>query len=199
MSSFWDDKFSGKEYIYGTKPNDFVKYYIDNTTNKGSMLFVGEGEGRNALYAALNGWEVTAHDASRVAKDKALKLASGHGISYQYIVSDILDLDTGNKFNAIGLIYMHLPSEIRKSAHQLLTQKLQIGGELFLEVFSKNQINNNSGGPKNIDMLYSLEDLKADFANLEIVSCEEISTSLNEGNHHIGKADIIRMILRKSL
>ncbi len=196
MRNFWDERFDTEELIYGTNPNKFLKLYIDHNSPS-NILLPGEGEGRNAIYAAKQGWNVTAHDGSEVAKNKALSLAKKEGLNFNYIVSDILDLKLSQQFDAIGLIFMHLPSSIRRDAHRLLIDYLAPGGSIFMEMFSKEQINNETGGPKNIDMLYSLDDLKEDFKSLNIVSAEEIITTLDEGDHHQGKANIIRLIATK--
>ncbi len=196
MRNFWDERFDTDELIYGANPNKFLKLYIDNNTPS-NILLPGEGEGRNAIYAAKQGWKVTAHDGSEVAKEKALALAEKNGLSIDYIVSDILDLKLSQQFDAIGLIFMHLPPSIRRDAHRLLIDYLAPGGSIFMEMFSKEQINNESGGPKNIDMLYSLYDLREDFKLLNIVSAEDAITTLDEGEHHQGKANIIRLIATK--
>ncbi len=196
MDNFWDAKFNTEELIYGSEPNAFFKATIDSM-KPGSLLLPGEGEGRNAIYAAKLGWNVTAHDGSTIAKGKALKIAQGNGLKMKYIVCDILDLKPSQKYDAIGLIYMHLPSLSRRLAHQNIIKYLKPKGTLFLEMFSKKQIERNTGGPKNIDMLYSAQELIEDFRQLNILSVEETTTSLHEGALHNGTANIIRLIARK--
>lgn len=196
MNNFWDERFDTDELIYGSEPNNFLKSFID-INFPSDILLPGEGEGRNAIYAASKGWKVTAHDGSEVAKNKALKLAAQKGVSFDYLVSDILDLKTSHLFDAIGLIFLHLPISTRKEAHKQLIKLLKPGGTIFLEMFSKKQIKNDTGGPRNIEMLYSLDDLKEDFKELNIVSAIETQAVLNEGAHHHGEADVIRLIATK--
>ena len=74
MKNFWDERYSNKEFVYGTLPNQFFKDQLDKL-KPGKILMVGEGEGRNAVYAAKLGWQVDAIDSSNVAKEKAAKLA----------------------------------------------------------------------------------------------------------------------------
>ncbi len=196
MNNFWDERFDTDELIYGSNPNNFLKLYIDNNT-PGSILLPGEGEGRNAIYAASKSWNVTAHDGSQIAKTKALKLASSMELNFEYIVCDILELNLSQQFDAIGLIYLHLPPAVRRLAHRNLIKHLKPNASLFLEMFSKKQIQRNTGGPKNIDMLYNLDDLKEDFNTLDIVSVKEETIILDEGTHHAGEADVIRAIFTK--
>ncbi len=196
MDNFWDAKFNTEELIYGSEPNAFFKATIDSM-KPGSLLLPGEGEGRNAIYAAKQGWTVTAHDGSKVAKEKAMRMAEIHGVNINYIVSDILDLKPSQVYDVIGLIYIHLPNSIRRLAHHNIIKYLKPTGTLFLEMFSKKQIERNTGGPKNIDMLYSIEELINDFKSIKIVSVEETVTTLQEGHHHNGEADVIRLIARK--
>lgn len=196
MKLNWDKRYANTEYIYGKEPNSYFKWFIDHH-KKGSMLLPGEGEGRNAVYAASRGWEIHAIDYSIEAKKKALNLAREKGVDICYENHEISDLNTNNRYDAIALIYLHLPSTDRILFHKKLQTLLNPGGYLLLEAFTKEQLKNNSGGPKNIDMLYEPREIKTDFKHLEIIELTQQEVQLEEGQHHQGTAHILRGLFRK--
>jgi len=111
---------------------------------------------------------------------------------------DIFDKEyQGESADVVALIYAHFPKELRKVAHQKAVQWLKPGGRIILEAFNTEQINNSSGGPKNIEMLYTKEMLAEDFKELHLVKLETIKTNLSEGDYHRGQADVVRLIAIK--
>ncbi len=159
------------------------------------LLLPAEGEGRNALFAASIGWDVTAFDSSIEAKRKAELLAKNKNVSIKYLVADFENFEADeNFFDCIALIFAHTPEETRKHVHPKLINYLKPGGVLILEGFSKKQINFNSGGPKNIEMLFSKETLLDDFSMLHEIALEEKEVELSEGDYHNGKASVISLV-----
>jgi 2-polyprenyl-3-methyl-5-hydroxy-6-metoxy-1,4-benzoquinol methylase len=197
MQEFWDERFDTEEYVYGKHPNRFFKWFIDNTFQKGSILLPADGEGRNSVYAALKGWDVTAFDFSEEAKRKALDLAEEYNTNIHYKISSIEDFHTDEKFDAIALVYLHLPSNTRREMHHKLINFLKPGGYFVMEAFSKKQIEYNTGGPRNIDMLYDGQKIMEDLNVLELVHYKEKLKEVNEGHFHSGKAEVIQLISRK--
>lgn len=196
----WNERFSSEEYIYGTEPNEFFKQQI-NLLDAGKLLLPGEGEGRNAVYASSKGWIVDTVDFSESAKAKALKLAESKSVKINYIISDLAEFDyPGNEYDLIGLFFVHLKPSVRDLVHSKLIKSLKSGGRIILEAFNKRQINNTSGGPRDIELLYDEKDILSSFSQLlgdskgEILLLENTITELNEGNYHKGKADVIRFI-----
>jgi hypothetical protein len=196
MKEFWDERFGQDEYVYGTEPNEYFKMQIDKL-NPGTLLLPAEGEGRNAVYAALQGWEVTAVDFSSQACRKALDLAARYEVRIDYRVSALSDFSADTEFDAIGLVFIHFFHEERKRIHSRLLNMLKPGGYLIAEFFHKNQINNNSGGPPVVEMLYNSEELTEDFGNLDILSLEHRKVILSEGPFHNGPADVLSLLARK--
>ncbi|AFH50582.1 SAM-dependent methyltransferase [Ignavibacterium album JCM 16511] len=193
----WDERYSSEEYIYGTEPNEFFRQQID-LMEAGRLLLPGEGEGRNAVYAASKGWMVDAVDFSFVAKEKALKLAESKSVSINYFVSDLKEFQySENYYDAVGLFFVHLPSETRKIVNEKIISSLKVGGKIILEAFNKLQINNNSGGPKDINLLYDEKEILESCKRLDILMIESTTIAINEGNYHKGKADVIRFVGRK--
>lgn len=190
--NFWNKRYSEPEYAYGTEPNEYFKKEIDKLL-PGKLLLPGEGEGRNAVYASKKGWDVTAIDLSEQAKIKAMKLAKENNVKIKYIVSSIEGFAyPENEYDAIALIFVHFPADIREKTHKLIIKSLKKGGTLIIEAFCKAQINNNSGGPKDISQLYSVTDFIHDFSSLTIDNLSDHQIQLNEGAYHQGAADVIR-------
>ncbi|QNK78461.1 class I SAM-dependent methyltransferase [Winogradskyella undariae] len=192
-ADFWNDRFNNEEFVYGTQPNAFFKEELDKL-KAGTLLLPAEGEGRNAVYAATKNWTVSAFDISQSGKEKALLLFKQNNVSIAYDIVDVLDYTSNEKFDAIGLCYTHFPIDIRKQANPYLLKFLKKGGVVIFEAFSKSQLKNNSGGPKNEAMLFSLEVIRQEFKGLEFKILEEKTIELSEGKFHRGKADVIRFV-----
>lgn len=197
MKEFWNERYAKNEFIYGKEPNEFFREELENLP-VGKIILPCDGEGRNAVFAAKLGWYVNAFDFSPSAKEKAKALAKQEGVNPKYEVADILEKEfKENSADVVALIYVHFLAELRKIAHQKAIKWLKPGGKLILEAFNPRQIDNDSGGPKNIDMLYSEDILREDFKDLKIEKLEILQTNLSEGNFHKGKADVIRLIAIK--
>lgn len=199
MKENWNERFASAEYIYGTLPNTYFKEKLSSMA-PGKLLLPAEGEGRNAVFAALSGWQVTAMDFSDQARIKAMKLAESNGVTVDYIVEDMSSLDFGqDKYDAAALIYAHMPPETRQNVHRRIVKSLKPGGYVIMEAFSKKQIRNTTGGPKTEELLYTVDILRDDFEGLEIFQLEEVSDLNNQGIMHRGRADMIRLFARKPL
>lgn len=194
MKQFWNERYAASNFAYGKDSNQFLKENL-HFLPKGKVLFVAEGEGRNAVFVAKNGYEVSAFDYSESGQQKALMLAQEHGISINYIVSDVLELPYENEsFDALVLIFAHFPAEIRKQANLKLLELLKPEGKILFEAFSKEQLNYTSGGPKDVDMLFSEEEVRNEFPG---ISFDRLSTEkivLDEGLFHQGEGVVVRFV-----
>lgn len=198
-NTFWENRYGAEGYTYGIQPNAYFKTQLDAAGTPGRLLLLAEGEGRNAVYAAAHGWQVTAVDFSPKAREKALALAEAQGVEFEYLIADIqeFDFDAHNKWDAIALIYAHFPAEWRAAVHRKCADALAPDGILILEAFNPDQLNRTSGGPKNIDMLYTVAILKQDFEQLETIECEAFTIVLDEGDGHSGFGEVVRGCFRK--
>ena len=198
----WNDRYSTNEFAYGEQPNNYLKEQL-TPLDTGTILFPAEGEGRNAVFAAKLGWKVSAFDISTQGKNKAVQLAIHNQVSIDYQVGELQDLNyKAGQFDAIALIYAHFPSSIKSTYHKTLSHYLCKGGLVIFEAFSKKHLhyiaaNEKVGGPKEIDMLFSIEEIKADFEDYEIIVLEEKEIELNEGLFHNGLGSVIRCVGRK--
>ncbi|MFH7004932.1 class I SAM-dependent methyltransferase [Flavobacterium bizetiae] len=198
----WNDRYSSEEFAYGTAPNNYLKEQLEKLKT-GSILFPAEGEGRNAVFAAQLGWKVSAFDISAEGKNKAIKLAEANGVAIDYLVGELETLNyQEEQFDAIALIYAHFPAAIKSSIHKTLETYLRKGGIIIFEAFSKKHleylaINDKVGGPKDIESLFSIEEIQSDFPDYEIIELEEKEIELNEGLFHNGKGSVIRFVGKK--
>ena len=169
MKEFWNDRYAAKEFAYGKEPNVFFRLELDKL-DKGKILLPADGEGRNSVYAALNGWTSYACDLSSEGKRKADKLAVQNGVELNYIVGDFGSLAYGMQFfDVIALVYAHFPPEKKHEYHKLVDKYLKVGGTIIFEAFGKEHLNYNSenpkvGGPRDLEMLYSVEEIENDFS-----------------------------------
>jgi SAM-dependent methyltransferase len=198
--AFWEHRYSDDAYKYGKEPNKYFQDSLDAILNPGRLLLLAEGEGRNAVYAAQKGWQVTAVDFSSKARDKAIQLASESGVTLDFQVCDVrsFDIEQNGPWDAIGLIYAHFNPGVRSIIHGQCLKALRPGGRLILEAFNRRQLNRRSGGPGSLEMLYSKQKLLNDFAGLDVLEADELTVFLNEGDGHSGLAEVVRLQLERS-
>lgn len=192
MKDFWNERYAEAEFVYGTEPNRFFKEQIDKL-KPGKILLPADGEGRNSVYAAHQGWDVTAVDYSGSGREKALKLAADHEVEITYDIADLSEYDFGmNRFDATAFIYVHLPRSIIKEVYTNIIKSLRSGAPIIVEVYSVNQLGRDSGGPKDERVLYTEKKLRELLAGTDIEWMEEMEIDLKEGKYHVGKAMVIR-------
>ncbi|GAA4048180.1 class I SAM-dependent methyltransferase [Hymenobacter glaciei] len=199
----WNSRYATEAFAYGEQPNNYLKEQLQELPAS-TILFPAEGEGRNAVFAATLGWKVAAFDISIEGKKKALRLAEAANVTIDYQVGESPTLQyRPEQFDVIALIYAHFPAQDKSRYHNLLSGYLRKGGLVIFEAFSKNHLkfnatNKNVGGPTDVAMLFSVDELKADFPDFEIIELAEQEIELTEGLFHNGKASVIRFTGRKN-
>lgn len=202
MKEFWDERYSGDEYVYGEEPNEYLRSRLSQLY-PGEIMFAAEGEGRNAVFAAREDWKVTAFDQSREGRKKAMKLAEKYKVEIDYRVGNLPDLGyEKDEVDAVALIYAHFPKDIRAEYHKLLLSYLRRDGLIIFEGFSKKHSvyqkeNPKVGGPKDEDLLFSMEEIKKDFGELNFLELYETEVDLKEGEFHNGLGAVIRFVAQK--
>ncbi|MCB2048998.1 MAG: class I SAM-dependent methyltransferase [Novosphingobium sp.] len=197
----WDERFAEPDHAYGTEPNDFLVECRDRLT-PGACLCLAEGQGRNAVWLAGQGFEVTAIDQSAVGLGRARDLAVARGVAIQTQVADLCDFDMGGElWDTIVSIFAHLPPAIRRNVHQRAVEALKPGGTLCFEAYSPAKFDHpGKGGPPRdqADRLVPLDELKQDFAGLSFDVAREIVREVNEGTYHTGQSAVIQILARKT-
>jgi len=194
--NFWDQRFAEPGYKYGIEPNAFLREQAARLAPASRVLVPGDGEGRNGVWLAEQGHSVTSVDYSSVGLQKAQALAASRGVALVTELADLADWGpAAGTLDAVVLVYTHLPSVIRQPAHRRLAQGLHAGGWMLLESFHPEQLAHSSGGPRDVDMLYTPALLDADFAGL--LRCElswHGEIQLAEGPGHQGLAHVTRWL-----
>ncbi len=193
---FWNDKFGKVDYLYGLDPNAFIKSKLELMNNKKEVLCLGEGEGRNAIFLAKEGFEVTAIDASDIGLDKLKYRANDECLNVHCINMDLNNWNDEKKYDVIIATYLHMFEEDRNSLFNKIENNLNKGGYFIAEFFSKEQLNYKSGGPKALDLLYDLSDFENVFTSCKKDITKEI-VHLDEGIGHQGEASVIRVVVNK--
>jgi SAM-dependent methyltransferase len=198
MQQFWNERYSQQEMVYGLEPNVFLHDQL-KSLKPGKLLLPAEGEGRNAVYAASQGWDVLAFDFSEAGQAKALSLARQQGVSIEYQLDDAEQFETlPATLDAVALIFAHFNPVLRLILHRKVVGWLKPGGTLILEAFHPNQLEGyTSGGPKDQTMLYTADMLQQDFEGMEIQLLEEREVILQEGTFHNGAGYVTRLVATK--
>ena len=196
---FWDQQFALEGFKYGTAPNAFLAQQAHRLAPGSQILVPGDGEGRNGVWLAQQGHQVTAVDNSQVGLDKALGLAAQRGVDIRTIHADLAQWQPQDaSVDAVVLVYLHLPAALRPEVHRRLLQALRPGGWWILEAFHPEQLKHSSGGPKDLAMLMTPEGLSAEVGEgLETVLSWSGETELDEGPGHQGLAHVTRWVAQK--
>lgn len=196
-TQFWEERYGQQEYAYGTEPNTFLAEVLPQVES-GAILFPAEGEGRNAVFAASLGWQVDAFDFSAEGRRKALALAESKGVSIRYILADLMTFTTEVRYQAIALIFVHLPPDARLNMLRQCIELLEPGGALIIEGFHPLQIGKPSGGPNDASYCYTQTELESLLeSGFNIIQLTDQAVTLTEGPHHTGPAHTLRLLATK--
>ncbi len=194
IAKMWDEKFSRPGYLYGTEPNAYLKEIIDALPKGARILFLGEGEGRNACYAAGLGHVCEALDASQTGLQKLEALAAERGVDVETTHADLAQWQPSKRYDAILCAFVHLEEPLRTRVFVQALWALEYGGIFAGEFFSTAQLEKDSGGPKQKALLYdvrSFDKLKRPGYACELL--EEATVELDEGEGHKGEAAVVRV------
>ncbi len=189
----WDERFGGDGFAYGTAPSRWLAEHAPSFQRDLPVLALGEGEGRNGVHLAGLGLDVHAVDGSPVGLAKAERLAASRGLRLRTTVADLADfVPEPGRYGAVVLVFLHLPPGLREVVHARAAAALAPGGRVIVEAFSPRQLAFTSGGPKQADMLYEVETLRADFPSVRWEALSELEDVLDEGPLHQGRASLVR-------
>jgi SAM-dependent methyltransferase len=193
---FWNHRYALPGWAYGTEPNDFVREVAPLL--EGPVLCLGEGEGRNAVFLAQRGLEVTAIDLSPKALEKAQGLARERGVRLTTLEADLADFALGDaKWGAIVSIWCHLPPWLRSRVHRDVARALRPGGRFVLEAYTPAQLQFDTGGPKSLELLFPPDEVKAELAGLTLERFEAKEREVQEGEWHRGHSAVLQVLARR--
>jgi SAM-dependent methyltransferase len=194
MTSFWDQRYAVDEYVYGVEPNDFLRTEAARIP-PGPVLCLAEGEGRNAVFLAGLGHPVTAVDLSREGLRKAERLAQRRGVALELVHADLATFELGlDQWSGIVEIFAHVPPPVRQRLHAQVPGALRPGGCLLIEVYRPAQLALATGGPKELSLLSTLDELRAQLAPLDLVVARDADRVIHEGTFHDGPSATVQLV-----
>ncbi|MCU0833075.1 MAG: class I SAM-dependent methyltransferase [Chromatiaceae bacterium] len=193
----WDERYSAEGYVYGTEPNGFLVAKAE-LLPAGRVLCLAEGEGRNAVWLAEQGFEVTAVDASAVGLHKARALAAERGVRITTVHADLAAfvIEPGS-WDGIVSIFCHLPPALRAQVHRRCVAGLRSGGVMLLEAYTPDQVGRGTGGPPSVELMMDAETLRLELTGLEFLELSETEREIHEGVFHNGVGAVVRLVGRK--
>ena len=195
----WDARYAGDAYLFGTEPNGFLASQHALLSPGMRCLAVADGEGRNGVWLAQQGLEVVSAEASPVALNKARKLAAQRGVAIDFRQVDLLQWDWGEAcYDTVVAIFIQFtgPAE-RACMFAQIKRCLKPGGLLLLEGYTPRQLEYRTGGPSQVENLYTEAMLRDAFCDFEILHLREHDSDIREGSGHSGMSALIDLVARK--
>ncbi len=193
----WDQRYGEETYAYGTEPNEFLVAMAEELP-AGRLLCLGEGEGRNAVWLAQQGYEVTAVDTSGIGLRKAQLLATEREVRIRTVQADLDDfVIEPARWDAIVSVFCHLPPGLRARVHRRAVNGLRLGGVFLLEAYTPRQLEYATGGPPTVELMMDLESLRGELAGLAFLHAEELLREVREGEFHNGTGAVVQVVARK--
>jgi SAM-dependent methyltransferase len=195
----WEKRFSVPEYVFGTEPNEFLKAQAHLLPKSGAVLSVADGEGRNGVWLAERGLDVLAIDWSPAALAKAQSLATQRGVVLRTQQADIVRWQWPvAQFDVVVAIFIQfLTPEERHQVFAHMHAALMPGGLLLMEGYRPEQLNYKTGGPSEVENLYTRALLEAEFGGMSQLQITEHDSMMSEGARHIGMSALIDLVGRK--
>ena len=194
----WNERYADSDYLFGTKPNDFLKSVAGRLAPSSQILCLADGEGRNGVYLATLGHQITAVDQSRVGLEKAKQLAEQKQVSIDTIEADLAEYDLGvESWDCIVSIFFHIPPEVRDRIYPRIISALKPGGILILESYTPEQLSYGTGGPPIADLMLTKAELERDFSEMKIEHLEQLERDVVEGSGHTGLASVVQLFARR--
>lgn len=195
----WDERYSTEEFAYGTEPNDFLRSEYLRIPKGGRVLCLAEGEGRNAVFLAKQGYSVTAVDQSAVGLQKAERLAEEKGVKISTKVANLADYKLGSEvWDGIVSIAAHIPPLVRKKIHSQVVEALKVDGVLILEAYTERHLEMDGvGGPPHKELFMSFTELKIELKELDFIIGTEVDRNISEGKYHQGASAVVQVVCCK--
>lgn len=190
----WNDTYDTEHYVYGTEPNDFLREQVHHLP-KGKVLCLAEGEGRNAVFLAKLGYEVTAVDLSHVGLEKAERLAEANQVKIETVCANLAHFDLGEEaWDGIVSIFCHLPADLRADLYHRVQTALKPNGVFLVEGYTPLQLSYKTGGPPVAEMMVSQSVLEQELPQMDFRHLSELERHVVEGTNHTGLGHVVQCI-----
>lgn len=196
----WDARYGSGDFAFGEEPNRYLEALGHRLRPGLRALCLGDGEGRNGVWLAARGLDVTSADWSPVGVAKARALAARRGVALRAEVADLVAWEGWpvGACDLVAWVFVHLPPADREAVAARAVAALAPGGWLLLEGFSPAQGGRRSGGPRDRDLLWTGDEARRLFGALVLEECLEGTVRLDEGPRHRGEAEVVRGLWRRS-
>lgn len=199
--SMWDQRYSGIEYHFGTRPAAFLERAAMVLPVPSRVLCIADGEGRNSVHLASLGHVVEAMDASHVGIEKARALAQAAGVTVRFTETDIARWPWApGACDAVVAVFIQFAGpDLRRAIFAGIRRTLRPGGRLLLHGYALRQLANGTGGPPIAENLYTPEILRAELAGFRIDSLDDYDAEIHEGAGHCGGSALIDLIATRTV
>lgn len=195
----WNTRYAGEGFLFGKEPNAFLKSQAILLRPGMKALAIADGEARNGVWLAQQGLEVVSTDVSEIAQAKAARLAQSRGVSLDLKLADAAGWEwPAEAFDLVAAIFIQFASPAaRERIFAGIRRILKPGGLVLLEGYRPEQLDYGTGGPPQVENLYTAPMLRDAFASFEILSLSEYDAELQEGSAHSGMSALIDLVARK--
>ncbi len=192
----WDARFAAEDYVFGTEPNAFLAGAAGRLKPGWTALVLADGEGRNGVWLARQGLDVTSVDFAPLGLAKARQLAARHGVAIRAVLADLnhWDWPTAAFDLVVGIFMQVFDPPARAAIFARMKRALKPGGLLLLEGYRPEQIAYGTGGPSTPENLYTEEMLRAEFADFSILTLRAHNSVIHEGSGHDGMSALIDLV-----
>lgn len=194
----WNDRFAGKDYLFGTEPAAFLTRAADWLRPGQTALSIADGEGRNSVWLAGQGLRVAAFEPSPHAVEKARRIAAARGVTVDFHLADLDGWDWSRVFDVVvGIFIQFVGPEDRARLFTRIDRALVPGGLVLLHGYAPRQVGYGTGGPPSEEYMYTLELLRDAFAGYAVLSAGDYDAELEEGSAHRGRSALVDFVARK--
>ena len=205
QKNIWSQRYesAGEDYLFGTEPNRFLARRANLLQNGATALSIADGEGRNSVWLAEQGWRVTAVEIAPVAIEKARRLAAGRGVEVNFLLADMLAPDwppdelTEHFDWVVGIFIQFVNGAERERQFAVMKQLARPGGRILLQGYTPKQLDYRTGGPSQVENLYTARFLRQAFSGWQIEELVEYEDDVAEGAAHKGRSALIGLVARK--
>lgn len=200
QAALWSERYAeaGAEYLFGTAPNKFLVGQSQHLQAGWTALAVADGEGRNSVFLAEAGLEVTAVEISPVGLHKAQRLAASRHVAVNFVLADVLQWRASLQFDVVVAIFVQFVGpEGRAVLFERIRSAVKPGGLLLMQGYTPKQLEYGTGGPSAVGNLYTTELLEKEFSDWEMLELREYEDELAEGAGHKGRSALIDLVAKK--
>lgn len=199
LAEFWNQRYGKPEFAYGTEPNEFLVRFAPSVLPRGRVLCLADGEGRNGVWLARQGFDVTSVDIAAAGMEKARRLAADCGVAIATEVADLAHFDLGcAAWDGIVSVFAHLPPAVRCDLHARCAAALTPGGVMLYEAYGKGQLGRGTGGPPDVELLVTRDDVAQEFPGCRILHSFQGLREVVEGRHHTGIGEVVQFVVQRN-